>query len=524
MNHDLAVQTIVSLAPSIEKKGAARALSDYAEAEDLPPAQLEKLGQVYNTLRTISHIDNAEQGERGATVPLLNIPEMVVGYATGWDREKAAAPVLSFQSHDPNTVDLAALLDAEVAGMSKAAAAEVEVPAEAAAGAVKMAVDADLQADALLDVEIDLDDRMAKLAGHIIGAAPRDELAPHLRDVSAFEEDALRLQPAAGVKMAGEYLERYAGALHIKLARFDHASPVAPYAFDVPDGPGRKFAELAEVAGQRDIIVKLAAGDPDTWEKLATLRTADPGGSPDAFTLAPPLNVDAADPAAPANPNAAAAPSADEAREKAEQKGLVDGGGGPGAPGSPPPPPPPPSTSEGKEDKEDKGGKGDDKKSDRKSTDKGGPGVVGRTLGAAGSALRGTAGKAEELLARITAKERQNKPQRALDMDIADIRRSIGVRRLIASDPILKEQDPREILEIYNSIAQKFPDLAGDMASLRLLLREAVNYEGLPLDAQKMLTEVRRNAEQGDAAAEENARRRYAVGGGPALTVSLPNK
>jgi hypothetical protein len=57
------------------------------------------------------------------------------------------------------------------------------------------------------------------------------------------------------------------------------------------------------------------------------------------------------------------------------------------------------------------------------------------------------------------------------------------------------------------------------MAALRLILREAVSYEGLTLDSQKLLSEIRRNSEQADELSDINEKSRYTVGGAGPLSL-----
>jgi len=102
---------------------------------------------------------------------------------------------------------------------------------------------------------------------------------------------------------------------------------------------------------------------------------------------------------------------------------------------------------------------------------------------------------------------------------VEDIKRAMAIRRLIGTDPVLKEADPKVVLEVYNSVTARNPQLAGDMAALRLILREAVSYEGLTLDSQKLLSEIRRNSEQADELSDINEKSRYTVGGAGPLSL-----
>ena len=51
------------------------------------------------------------------------------------------------------------------------------------------------------------------------------------------------------------------------------------------------------------------------------------------------------------------------------------------------------------------------------------------------------------------------------------------------------------------------------MAAIRLILREAVSYDGLTLDSQKTLSDIRQSSGKADEQADANDSRRYASGG-----------
>jgi hypothetical protein len=509
MTHDHAVRVVVSLVPEIEKRGAAKALLDYAEKEDLPPAQLEKLAQVFNTLRTVSHIDNAEPGERGATVPLLDVPELVVGYATGLNQEKAARAPTSAPSHDPASVDLNRALWREM----NPAAPKMQKEASAAP---KFVVTVDQVADAMIDLELEYRDVMSKCASELFSAAPKTDTWE--RDISEFEKEALYLQPAALVKAAGDFMEKFAAPHRVRLIRHDYGEQLAKRAFDASTAAGEKFAELAKATQMHDVIVKMAAGGISHAEFEAA------GGHIDVDDPSKPVSIfGTPDPEADPNIEApekhtkdvlaeagslagAAGPKVDPTATR-PPPGAVDYAGGPGGPGG------------GSKDKKDKD------KGESKGKTKDGPGfidVIGAPIKATADMVQGAARKADDTLVKITSKERDNKAQRRTDLDVADIRRAINLRRMIGTDPVLREADPRDVLDIYNSITEINPELAGNMTALRLILREAVSYEGLTLDSQKLLADIGKSRAEAEKAVGENDKRRYAVGGSAPLSV-LPD-
>jgi hypothetical protein len=109
----------------------------------------------------------------------------------------------------------------------------------------------------------------------------------------------------------------------------------------------------------------------------------------------------------------------------------------------------------------------------------------------------------------VTGKERVNKNQVKLDGDIMDIRRSILIRRLAASDPVLKDMPIKDVLDTYNAIAESNPEAAANPRRVLLAMREAASYEGITLDSQKLLGDVRGASAKTDAAEADNTRRRY---------------
>ena len=512
MTHDSAVRIVVGLVPEIGTQGAEGVLTKYASEQDLPPAQLEKLGQVYNTLRTVSHIDNADNDSRGASVPLLDVPEMVVGYATGLDREKVAHTPLSSSSHDPSIVDLnvALMRDLQDAPIVKAASAPVvDTPTVTKAA----------YADAIMDLEIDLRDEMSKLASNIFVSAPKTDTWE--RDISHAEKEALYLQPLHLVKAAAEFMDEFASPHRVKLAHHDYDAAITKRAYAITDKAGEAFAKLADVVGTYQVIVKMAA--ETTMRDELTMSPEDEAAYQAAVAAElgalPAIEPEQENPEDPEksvaqtlNENKDLTSSSEGKAEGGKENPNAGGGGKDGGGGE-------------ETDSEKSTGKGKGS-GESKGKSKGGVsgaavmGAVKAPFQAAAGAVQGAASKANELLTNVTSKERTNAAQKATDVSVEDIKRSMNLRRMIGTDPVLKEADPAEVLEVYNSIAQKNPEIANDMASLRLILREAVTYEGLTLDSQKMLSDIRKNTESGEQVANENDKKRYSVGGASPIQIT----
>jgi hypothetical protein len=491
MTHDSAVRIVVNLVPEIEKRGAAQVLTEHARTEDLPPAQLEKLAQVYNTLRTVSYIDNADQTARGATVDLLDVPELVMSYATGSGREKSAARPIAFATHDSRVVDLNRALKSELYPDVEKAASSATAPMLEVDAVMQERIGREDVANALLDLELDIQDEMSKLAGAIFAAAPWAVDDPLTRDISEFEEEALRRQSVGAVKAAGVYMEKFAAPHRTKIVRFSYDEPVVKYAYEMPHENGERMARLAQLVGTYEII-KNAAETDELADDLIR-RAIEEGESPDAgasFSFEPP-NFD---------PEDTDIPDTDELIDSRVRDGRTTGT----------------EKIPWREEESDKKRQGNSPDGEKgKGGKKESPliSIAAAPFAAIGGTVAAAKQKADETLSSIVSKERENKAQRSADMSVEDIKRAMNVRRLVGTDPVLREADPKLVFEVYNSIVAKNPDIAGDTAALRLILREAVSYEGLTLDAQKMLTEIRRNSAQGQKESDEVERKRYAVGG-----------
>jgi outer membrane biosynthesis protein TonB len=79
MEHFTAIKLIERLAPSInESQDPKGTLIKYASENNLSPAELERLGQVYNSAKTLSHLEKS--ANRGDSYTLLDINELMAEY------------------------------------------------------------------------------------------------------------------------------------------------------------------------------------------------------------------------------------------------------------------------------------------------------------------------------------------------------------------------------------------------------------------------------------------------------------
>lgn len=480
MTHDTAVRTIVSLVPEIEKKSAETVLLDYAEAENLPPAQLEKLAQVFNTLRTVDHIDkSASAADRGKSVNLVDVPVLVAGYIVRTKQEKSAASLKSItSSHDASRVDLMSAVRFDAPVLAKAASAPQPEARRYSPEEVE---------NIFLDLKIESRLNMEKLAGELLGKLPR--LSNGSLDMQAACSDARALCNANVLNQSLDWLKSASVA---PLTGIAMDAPLVKRAFAITGECGKLLTSFNEEFATYKLMSKLAASvepkkemteeeinkliesmeDPDEATAMLEEHIRAQGGDPADYDPgeAPEVEIPSyvknneqpeAESATTPRPSAATSPAAAASASRVSK--VLN--------------------------------------------------AIGAPVREAGKTVSDAASYAKNQVDRIVSKDRTNKDQMRSDMDVDDIRRAIGIRRMIGTDPVLRESDPRDVLEIYNAIARTNPEIVHNMPALRLLLREAVSYEGLTLDSQKQLTDIRSNASKSESQEADNLKRRYTTSG-----------
>jgi hypothetical protein len=465
MTHDSAVRTIVSLLPEIEKKGAEAVLLDYAEGDNMPPAQLEKLAQVFNTLRTLDHIDKQASADRGKAVNLVDVPQLVVDYISRTKQETSAAPIASrVSTHNPTTVDLMSAVRFDAPQVKAASAPEAPV----AKRFTKKEVES-------LAIELEMDARFAmeKIANELLTKLPK--MSDGSVDISGALSDARPHCSDEVLKKAIGWLKTASTA---PLIGDKMDAPLTKRAFAMTGECGKLLVDFNYEFAARELMRKLAAQVDENLP--ATQETADDIAR-EVENLLRENNIDIGDEEPTRRP--------EFVTERGAEK--VDHSKDNGQSRSTPPTPPSSHSSVSKVLQ-----------------------AIGTPIRAVGNAVGQAEIATKSHIDRVTGKERFNHDQLRSDIDVEDVRRAIGIRRMIGTDPVLRESDPREVLEIYNAIARTNPEIVTNMPALRLLLREAVSYEGLTLDSQKQLTDIRQNSSKSEAQEVENLKRRYTIGGG----------
>lgn len=513
MTHEKAVRTIALLAPQLNAGSPEDVLIKYASDNDLAVAQLHKLSQVYNTHAQLSKMASAgDEGDRGDSCYQINHADLLARYVEG-EPEKSAAIRWIEESDDVSTLnlndELMALAFPKEASAQVVPAAAQPVPVVTLEDMVKVAT-----AEELVKVAAEVKNAFWEArtdfqmeAEALLKEARSEAHGSRFLNLAADEEDAMHAAHPTLVKLAMAKVEELAG--HMKpmkvVERFDGTLTKRAFAHTSP--MASRIVRLANHMAEMVTMTKFAAnytidqGPPETAEAETEAPAAETGAGMfdgiDPSTLNPEDPVDAeilaamaaqksSGPAAGAGTVPRPSPSAAPAAGGGGAAGGKGGGASGGAPST---------------------GKATEKSSWLAN-------LIGSLTGGVDAAASGVAGAAEsadKTLQRVTGKERTNKPQRATDLSVQDIRRSIQVRRLIATDPVLRDADPQMVLRLYNSIANANPAAAQDMEAVRLALREATSYEGVTPDTLKTMGDIRKTQGQSEAQEHENTKRRYSI-------------
>ena len=504
MQHQESINVIRRLGPQLTKEAAESVLLRYAEEEDLSPAQLEKLAQTYNITRQLSHIEGS--ADRGSTCHQIDTPSLVATYSLGG--AKSATVRTQTETHYADNVNLMQALCAEIRP-PVVKAASISAPTITKAPKVS-ASETELR-DAIWEAKVDVyhtADALFKMA-HCEG---------RVLQLAQAEEDASRYCNRAAVVATLGWLEKYAAAQKISREISRHEGPVKEAAFNVSTDLSDQIVRLVEAMTVSSMLQKVASGVGvklgDIWpSKEVVDQTA--GVDAEAFVDSLVNDINAAKTTADPT-DTEEATGAQTGTSETDNKGA-EGQAGFRKPKIENEEVPKPTTKSPKEAKEPKGkpfkGESEGAGTPNRSPNWLASLVSGadRAAGAVANSAHATAMAMQNQVNSVTGKDRVNKNQMKLDADIQDIKRSILIRRLAATDPVLRDMPLKDVLDTYNAIAEMNPEVASNPRRVLLALREATSYEGTPLDTQKLLGDVRSTAAKSEKEEAENSKTRYNV-------------
>jgi hypothetical protein len=106
----------------------------------------------------------------------------------------------------------------------------------------------------------------------------------------------------------------------------------------------------------------------------------------------------------------------------------------------------------------------------------------------------------------------KNKKQMRIDDAVDDAKTRTTVERMLLTDPIIREADPDTVVSLYNTLQQANPEISKDPNLLRFALREAIQYESVPLHTYKDLVETDEKRQKALELSQKNRDTRYNIG------------
>lgn len=104
-----------------------------------------------------------------------------------------------------------------------------------------------------------------------------------------------------------------------------------------------------------------------------------------------------------------------------------------------------------------------------------------------------------------------NKKQEKIDTAGKDVERVTTLQKLMLTDPIIAEADPETVVSLYNTLASSNEELARDPNLLKFALREALQYDAVPLHTYKDLVEMGKSRAQSDEGREKLRDKKYKI-------------
>lgn len=459
MNHTTAVKIIERLVPTINStKDAEGTLLKFASDNNLAPAELERLGQVFNTAKTISHL--SKSASRGGNYVVLNVDSLVDKYSTystkAPEQVKSASTSAVKAARNPYVLPNMWTADEQIKSANIVPVNELKDAFDkiAAKNDAKAAIEDEAEYMSMLgDMYLSHRDNiwkgMRKFAGYIL-----DEPSIY----ASLQRDSVGY---GGNKEALTNIAKWMGDNHTGVA-YDVMPMEKLASVKISrDTTGR----LGELNSLQDLIMEYkAAGEliKEAAELEEERRKVEEDEVPGTI---PYVNNDIPDDTEPSGDNVA------------EQVGRTE---------------------------HTPSGKGlflDIKQEDSRS-------INNKTNGPAqnkGDLLPSW------LKDRFTKVPSQNKIRKHKDNTADNLRRMLMLQRAILTDPILQEANPARVSSLYDTYAQGNPDIMADPNLMSFLLRESVQYDGVAPHTYSQLLDMDKSRQQALKERNNSVKERYTL-------------
>lgn len=296
-----------------------------------------------------------------------------------------------------------------------------------------------------------------------------DQLTVDGLSFAEMEQDAVEHLGAAGVKAAAA-LSDYMTQLRVPHTRHDTAAATRKMAFERHAGSVELFKQAALCV---DLIKAAQLYREDYISKSAVLATS----LGDVLAHAQQQAAGAAAQQSASTPTPTPAGSG--------SGGNGGGGGGNGGGGLPPRPRTPRRNANDVAELIDPGYVEEDDKDDddlaKTTTD------IMNAVGAGLKRVPGPGAFSDTITSTIGRMGDGGAAQRKIDDAHRGVSAVTTLQRMLLTDPIIREADPEMVVSLFNTLQDAHPDVAHDPNLLRFALREALQYESVPLHTYKDL-------------------------------------
>lgn len=558
MNHQAIVEQLSALAPALrESKAPEEVLIKYANERNLSPAQLERIGQVYNIAKTLNFMDKS--ANRGDSFKVLDNEKMLADFTkfkpaetksavdSDWASWFDAPSTKSASTHEKQAKiveedgQFVVYNEDGTKKLSKAYAQKGhavkrlqqieyfkshkqassmpninalandedystefnthidDLPAASGMREVKSA----LYKESIDKYELDTVDQVIDDARTELFKTAKELLEMHKVSPLPFavmEGDAVYASQNPGaVKAATELVAGYFKEKGWNVERYDFSSAAPKLARDRHNA----LPLFKSIADNIDNIKAASAYKEDFKKKAnpAPLSETIPGFRTKPRRVSgnrPPAAENETVPGFAGKPRAVT-PDADKKKREAERKRKEE---------------------EGYEDDRwaamDQDSRGEKPKEGDKSTER----AISDTKDvlSAGAEVLNPATYASQMtkdyitnMMRAPTPKSFNDRQHGIDTSREDVGRATGLQRLMLSDPIIGEADPDTVVGLYNTLANANPEIVKDPNLLRLALREAIQYEAVPLHTYKDLITMRKERGQAEDYEKKTRDDRYSI-------------
>jgi hypothetical protein len=546
MTQGQAINTINQLLPEISRTRDPEAvLLKHASENNLSPAQLERLGQVFNTAKTISYMEKS--ASRGGSFKLLDIDHMVSEYMD-IDAPQITKSAGTKYVVPSNPFDLPVVWDFEKQAFN--------VPLDASptalhtANAIVQAHQYETRQEDAQDTEnliylkqvlVDEIHRDLHKFASLIYDEPQMYASLEQDSCASPERNANALEHIARV-MDEEYRGQYTRTELKKLASYRVARDTTGHLKEL-----ERLEESIQLYDKtREIMLeKIAAKYQDFSQLPGGTPPEPPPSEPPTQTFLPGMQdfADTPDPEEPEDPRVAMLQD-----QLAQAVSLLAARGG--AAGTPAPTTPAPAAGadpemsdeeaeavfnrdlEGQGDQETRShdllmrrlqaavgkpqGAGKEKEKDPPD----GPPPAGPSLldryDKGHAAVKGFidpkfTGAISHLRQVLPTGPKVNANAFARDSARSDVSRAILLQRAIMHDDVLSSSDPQRVASLYNTLYKANPEMMSDENTMIAALREAVQYDGVMPHTYEQFVGTSKQRAETDSKTLENRQKQYTI-------------